>query len=332
MFKIFTLLADLVAYRIFRLEEGTRVAESIHFFIEDVTKIYALVVVMIYLIALARAGLNTERIRDYLSGKKRGVAYFLATLFGSITPFCSCSSIPLFLGFTSARIPLGITMAFLITSPMINEVAIVLLGSLLGLKFTVIYVATGMLAGMIGGFFIDRIGAEKHLTEIGQQAQAMGIDTDKKDNASESATAKSVLTFANRREFARTEVKDIFGRIWKWVLIGVGLGAALHGFVPDDFILNHLGSGQWWSVPAAVFLGIPLYSGASGIIPVIETLLGKGLPVGTAMAFMMSVVAASFPEFMMLKQVMKPRLLLTFFLMLLVFFTLAGWLFNALFV
>ena len=327
MFKIFTLLADLITYRVFSLPEETKAADAIHFFIEDVSKIYVLVVVMIYLIALVRAGLNTERIRDFLSGKKRGAAYFLATLFGAITPFCSCSSIPLFLGFTSARIPLGITMAFLITSPMINEVALVLLGSLLGLKFTLIYVATGLLAGMIGGYFIDRIGAEKYLTQIGSQAMAMGQG----GAVSGGSAEKTVLTFRDRRDFAAGEVREIFGRIWKWVLIGVGLGALLHGFVPDGLILEYLGDGQWWSVPAAVFLGIPLYSGASGIIPVIETLLAQGLPIGTAMSFMMSVVAASFPEFMMLKQVMKPRLLIIFFLMLLVFFTLAGWIFNAAF-
>jgi uncharacterized protein len=327
--KIFTLLADLLTYRVFSLEKGSRLSDGVHFFIEDVTKIYVLVVIMIYLIALVRAGLDTERIRDFLSGKKRGAAYFLATLFGSVTPFCSCSSIPLFLGFTSARIPLGITMAFLITSPMINEVAIILLGSLLGIKFTLVYVATGLLAGMAGGFFIDQIGAERYLTGIGEQARAMGEAQD--PGSADVPEARPRLTFADRRDFAREEVKEIFTRIWKWVLIGVGLGALLHGFVPDKFILDNLGSGQWWSVPAAVVLGIPLYSGASGIIPVIETLLAKGLPVGTAMAFMMSTVAASFPEFMMLKQVMKPRLLIIFFLMLLVFFTLAGWLFNILF-
>ena len=333
MFKIFTLLADWLTYRVFSLPAETRIADAVHFFIEDVTKIYALVVVMIYLIALARAGLNTERIRDFLSGKKRGAAYFLATLFGAVTPFCSCSSIPLFLGFTSARIPLGITMAFLITSPMINEVALVLLGSLLGLKFTLIYVATGLLAGMAGGFFIDRIRAERYLTRIGSQAVAMGADReDAGTAASEGPARKKGLSFKVRREFAAGEVREIFGRIWKWVLIGVGLGAALHGFVPDGLILEHLGDGQWWSVPAAVFLGIPLYSGASGIIPVVESLLAQGLPIGTAMAFMMSVVAASFPEFMMLKQVMKPRLLVIFFLMLLVFFTLAGWIFNGIFI
>jgi uncharacterized membrane protein YraQ (UPF0718 family) len=333
MLKIFTLLADFLTYNLFRMDPETRLASSIHFFIEDVTKIYTLVLVMIYLIALLRAGLKTERIRDYLSGKKRGAAYFLATLFGAITPFCSCSSIPLFLGFTSARIPLGITMAFLITSPMINEVAIVLLGSLLGIKFTLIYVITGLAAGMIGGFFIDAIGAEKYLTQIGQQARTMGTVDGGEDSPGDPVQERRErLTFSQRREFAREEVKEIFGRIWKWVLIGVGLGAALHGFVPDNFIMDYLGEGQWWSVPAAVFVGIPLYSGASGIIPVIETLLAKGLPVGTAMAFMMSVVAASFPEFMMLKQVMKPRLLLTFFFMLLIFFSVAGWLFNAIFI
>lgn len=332
MFKIFTILADLITYQVFRLDQTTKIAQAVHFFIEDVTKIYALIVVMIYLIALLRAGLKTDQIQKFLSGKKRGVGYILASAFGAITPFCSCSSIPLFLGFTSARIPLGITMAFLITSPMINEVAIILLGSLLGIKFTLIYIATGLVAGIIGGFFLDLIGAEKYLTPLGQEAIEGG--TPKKEctcSCNKEKTEPSKLTFSNRHTFATKEVKKIFSKIWLWVLIGVGLGAALHGFVPDDFILTYLADGQWWSVPVAVIMGIPLYSGASGIIPVIESLLGKGLPIGTAMAFMMSTVAASFPEFMMLKQVMKFRLLIIFFLMLLFFFTGAGWLFNAIF-
>ena len=301
------------------MARGSRLAESFHFFIEDVTKIYFLLLVMIYLIALVRAGVDTQRVRHFLMGKSRGAGYMLASVFGAVTPFCSCSSIPLFLGFTSARIPLGITMAFLITSPMINEVAVVLLGSILGIRFMILYVITGMVAGILGGFFIDFIKAERYLTPIGQQAAGMqaGDDYEKKN-----------LSLKDRHDFARYELKEIFSRVWKWVLIGVGLGAALHGFVPENLITDHLGSGQWWSVPAAVALGIPLYANASGIIPVAETLLSKGLPVGTAMAFMMSVVAASFPEFMMLKQVMKPRLLLIFFLLLLFFFTAAGWIFN----
>ena len=320
MLKIFTLLADWIIYSLAGLEEGTRLAESLHFFIEDVTKIYFLLLIMIYLIAIVRAGVDTERIRHYLMGKHRGIGYLMATAFGAVTPFCSCSSIPLFLGFTTARIPLGITMAFLITSPMINEVAIVLLGSILGIRFMVLYIITGMAAGILGGFFIDAIKAERYLSAIGQQAAKMAL--------SENSWEKRTLTWTDRREFAGNELKEIFSRVWKWVLIGVGLGAALHGFVPEDFIANSLGDGQWWSVPSAVVMGIPLYANASGIIPVAETLLAKGLPVGTTMAFMMSVVAASFPEFMMLKQVMKPRLLLIFFLLLLFFFTTAGWMFN----
>ncbi len=319
MLKIFTLLADWLIYSLMGLDRTTRIAGSLHFFVEDVTKIYALLVIMIYLIALFRAGVDTERVRHFLMGKTRAAGYGLASLFGAVTPFCSCSSIPLFLGFTSARIPLGITMAFLITSPMINEVAVVLLGSILGIRFMILYVLTGMIAGILGGFFMDAIKAERFLTPIGQQAASMQTGDDYE---------KRKLTLKDRHDFARYELKEIFGRVWKWVLVGVGLGAALHGFVPQEFISNSLGDGQWWTVPAAVVLGIPLYANASGIIPVAESLLAKGLPIGTAMAFMMSVVAASFPEFMMLKQVMKPRLLVIFFLVLLFFFTMAGWIFN----
>ncbi len=323
MLHIFTLLADWITFSVIGLDKGDRIASSVHFFIEDVTKIYSLLLVMIYLIAFARASLDTEKIRSFLTGKSRGAGYVMAAFFGAVTPFCSCSSIPLFLGFTSARIPLGITMSFLITSPMINEVAVVLLGTILGTKFMVLYIATGISAGILGGFFIDSIGAEKYLTAIGHKAMDMNIQR--------SNGEKQHLTLKDRHMFARSELKDIFRRVWKWVIVGVGLGAALHGFVPENFITDTLGKGQWWSVPAAVITGIPLYANASGIIPVAESLLAKGLPVGTTLAFMMSVVAASFPEFMMLKQVMKPRLLLIFFIMLLVFFTCAGWIFNILY-
>ncbi|MCF7945326.1 MAG: permease [Spirochaetia bacterium] len=339
MFRIFTLLADAVVYDLFSMEKGSRAAESLHFFIEDVTKIYALVVVMIYLIAVLRAGLNTERVRAYLQGKSRSAGYVIAVLFGAVTPFCSCSSIPLFLGFTSAGIPLGITMAFLITSPMINEVAIALLGGLLGINFTLVYIITGLSAGILGGLIIDALKADRYLTDLGLQAKGMseeeqkGANTDANTDDAEAAGSKKTrhLSLKERHLFAKDEVSTIFGRIWKWVLIGVGAGAMLHGFVPEEFITDTLGDGQWWSVPAAVLLGIPLYSNATGIIPVAESLLLKGLPVGTTLALMMSTVAASFPEFVLLKQVMKSRLLVFFFFLLLVMFTSAGWIFNALF-
>lgn len=324
MLRIFTLLADFLTYDLFGLDASSKIGDSVHFFIEDVSKIYVPIIIMIYLIAILRAGLDTERVRRYLQGRSRWFGYLAASAFGAVTPFCSCSSIPLFLGFTSARIPLGITMSFLITSPMINEVAIALLGGLLGLRFTVVYVITGMAAGILGGLFLDSIGAEKYLTELGNQAKGFTAETD-------DGPIRRKISFAERRAFARTEVSTIFSRVWKWVLIGVGLGAALHGFVPESVIAENLGAGQWWTVPAAVLLGIPLYSNATGVIPIAESLLLKGLPVGTTLAFMMSTVAASFPEFILLKQVMRPKLLLIFFFMLLTFFTIAGWVFNILF-
>lgn len=322
MLWIFTKLADWIIYGWFGMSPESHLAGSLHFFIEDTTKIFALLIVMIYVIAWARATLNIERVRDYLSGKHRLFGYAAAASFGAVTPFCSCSSIPLFLGFTQARIPIGTTMAFLITSPIINEVAVVLLGSLLGFKFTVCYIVVGILAGIVGGAFIDLIGAEKYLTPLGVLAHKQ----DASGNRDSSAPVK--MTLRDRHVFARDELKSIFGRVWKWVLIGVGLGAALHGLVPESFVVKYLGAGQWWTVPAATLLGIPLYSNASGVIPIAETLLQKGLPVGTTLAFMMSTVAASFPEFMMLKQVMKYQLLVIFFLLLLVMFTAVGWIFN----
>ncbi len=326
---VFTLFADLIVYRIMGLTANTRLAESVHFFFEDVSKIYVLLIVMIYLISFLRAGLNTDKIKNYLEKRGRWAGYFIASGFGAITPFCSCSSIPLFLGFTSAGIPLGITMSFLITSPLINEIAVILLGSILGFKFMVIYVAIGIGSGVIGGLFIDLLKADRYLTVIGQKALDRASLSE--GDHEQAIRVEKISGFKNRHNFAVNELVTIFTRVWIWVLAGVGLGAIMHGFIPDNWILEHLGSGQWWSVPGAVLLGIPLYANASGVIPVIETLIKQGLPVGTAMAFMMSVVAASFPEFMMLKQVMKPQLLLLFFIILLVFFTLAGLILNIVF-
>jgi uncharacterized membrane protein YraQ (UPF0718 family) len=323
MLELFTKLADYLVYDLAGMEKGSHLAGSIHFFIEDTTKIYFLLVIMIYTIAWLRASLKIERVRDYLAGKNRWIGYFSGSVFGAVTPFCSCSSIPLFFGFTQARIPLGITMSFLITSPIVNEVAVVLLGSLLGVKFMVIYVLVGILSGVVGGIFLDAIKAERFLTPL--------VENIKGNTAAQSSSENEKMTFADRHKFAKEELFSIFSRVWKWVLIGVGLGAVLHGVVPESFVVENLGKGQWWTVPAAVFIGIPLYSNATGIIPVAESLLAKGLPVGTTLAFMMSTVAASFPEFMLLKQVMKKELLFIFFGMLLVLFTFTGWILNYIF-
>lgn len=327
MLQIFSDLASWLTFGVMSLDPNTKLADAVHFFIEDTTKIFALLLLMIYAIALVRASLNVERVRDYLAGKNRFVGYFMGSGFGAVTPFCSCSSIPVFLGFTSAGIPVGITMAFLITSPLINEVAILLLVSLLGWKFTLIYVLVGMSVGMLAGAFLDTIHAERWLQSFAAKAFEKG-KAQANHNNGEGMTSTS-MTLTERHEFAKGETLEIFGRVWKWVIIGVGLGAALHGFVPDGWIEAHLGDGQWWSVPAAVLIGIPLYSNATGVIPIMESLITNGLPIGTTLAFCMSTVAASFPEFILLKQVMQWCLLAIVFAILLIAFTLIGWIFNA---
>ncbi|WP_158966598.1 permease [Paraglaciecola sp. L3A3] len=326
MFQIFTDLASWLVYDLMGLSSATKLGDALHFFVEDVSKIFVLLLVMIYLIALMRASINVEKVRDFLAGRNRGVSYLLASGFGAITPFCSCSSIPVFLGFTSAGIPVGITMAFLITSPLINEVAVLLLLSLLGWKLTLAYVVVGMLVGILGGLFLDSIRAERWL----QSFAAKALQNGRAEQTVSTDSTSLKLTFKQRHNFAKAEALEIFGRVWKWVIIGVGLGAALHGFVPNGWIEEHLGAGEWWSVPAAVLVGIPLYSNATGVIPVMESLITNGLPIGTALAFCMSTVAASFPEFILLKQVMQWRLLATLFAMLLVSFTMMGWILNSL--
>lgn len=301
-------------------------AGALAFFFYDTVKILLLLTALIYGIAWLRASLRVERVRDYLAGKRRGFGYFLGALFGAVTPFCSCSSIPLFLGFVTARVPFGVAMSFLITSPLINEIAFVLLWGLLGWKFTALYVVVGMTAGILGGFFMDAMKAERWLqpfvrefmrTFPGQQSVAANGKTQR-------------LTLKQRHFFAYEEMRAILRRVWKWVIIGVGIGAILHGFVPENWFAAHFGAGEWWTVPAAVMSAIPLYSNVTGIVPVMESLLLKGLPTGTTMAFCMSAVAASIPEVMMLRQVMTVRLQAAFIGYLWVVFTLVGWLFNIL--
>lgn len=313
-----------LVFSLFSLAPDSHAGASLEFFIYDTIKILMLLVALIYGIAWIRASLNVERVRDFLAGKRRGFGYVLGALFGSVTPFCSCSSIPLFLGFITARIPIGITMSFLITSPLINEIAVVLLWGLLGWKFTVIYVLVGISAGIIGGFVMDGLKAERWLQPFIIEAM---YNTPEHQVVTETGELQK-LTIRQRHTFAYGETAMIFKRVWKWVIIGVGIGAALHGFVPDNWFAENLGAGEWWSVPASVLVAIPLYSNVTGIIPIMESLLSKGLPIGTTMAFCMSAVAASIPEVMMLRQIMTIKLQAAFIGYLWVMFTLVGWLFN----
>ena len=326
VYSVIVPLSQWLTYDLFSIDKGTPLGDSVEFFFYDTAKILLLLVLMVYVIGWLRAAMHVERVRDYLAGKGRGIGYFLGAGFGAITPFCSCSSIPLFLGFTTARIPLGITMSFLITSPLINEIAVVLLWGLLGWKFTIIYVVVGMFAGIVGGIIMDALRAERWL-------QPFLLDAMKNASTREAAVEAgeaSKMGLMERHAFAYSETSSIFKKVWLWVIIGVGLGALLHGYVPQEWFTENLGAGQWWSVPVAVAIGIPLYTNVTGIIPIMESLLLKGLPLGTTLAFCMSTVAASLPEVLMLKQVMRWKLLALFLGMLLVIFTVVGWLFNIL--
>lgn len=316
--------ANWLTTDVLRLNPTTTPGSSIEFFLYDTLKILLLLIALIYIIALGRAALNLDKARDWLTGKKKAIGYFLAALLGSVTPFCSCSSIPLFLGFNSAGIPFGVTMAFLITSPIINEIAVVLLWGLLGWKFTLIYIGAGLACGIVGGFVMDWLKAERWL-------QPFFLDKMRKAKIMRPliAPGKTMrMKFRERHNFAWAETRSIFRQVWLWVIIGVGIGAAVHGYVPDDWFAEHFSSNQWWTVPAAVMAGIPLYSSATGIVPVMESLLLKGLPLGTTLAFCMSAVAASIPEAIMLRKIMTAKLQATFLIYLWIVFSLAGWLFN----
>jgi len=324
MLHWFTDFADWLTYSVLVLAPEENITKAVHFFIEDTAKILVLLTLLIYIIAVIRASLNPEKVRYYLQGKNRFLGYFLGSTFGAVTPFCSCSSIPLFMGFVSARIPLGVTIAFLLTSPLINEVAIVMLASLLGLKFTVIYIAIGLFLGMVAGLLVDIFKGERYLVpflakkyEQTEEVQAIEYQA-------------NAMTLADRHQFAKQETTAVLSRIWKWVFIGVAIGAVIHGLIPAIWFEENLAAGQWWSVPVATLMAIPMYANATSVIPIMESLINKGVPLGTTLAFCMSTVAVSLPEFMMLKQVMNAKLLLAIAAYLLIALTLIGWLFNAL--
>ncbi len=315
---MFNWLANNLVYGALGLTEGERFADALHFFVMDTTKIFALLVVVIYAMGLLRALMSPERVRAYVRGKPRWLARLLAITLGAVTPFCSCSSVPLFIGFVEAGIPLGVTFSFLIASPMINEIAVVLLIGILGWELALLYVAAGVTVAWIGGVAMEWFRAERWVEDYVWKIQ-MG-------EAQPPAAGRS---WKGRHRFAVAEVKEIVRRIWKWVVIGIAVGAAFHGFVPGDWVTDHLGAqGSLLAVPAAVLLGIPLYANATGIIPVAEAMLGKGAAVGTTLAFMMSVAALSLPEVLILRKVIRWPALALFAGVLAVAFTLVGWSFN----
>ena len=311
-------LADLLVYRGLGMDPASHAAAALHFFVMDVTKIFVMLILIIYLMGLLRAFLSPERVREYVRNRPDWQARGMAVTLGAITPFCSCSSVPLFIGFVEAGIPVGVTFSFLIASPMINEVAAVILVGILGWKLAALYVAAGLLVAWFGGlvmqWFRPERWVESYVWKI-QMGQTMQVEAD--------------TSLPGRHRYAVGEVKEIVGRIWKWVLLGIGVGALFHGFVPESWVAQNLASGNWYDVPSAVLLGIPLYSNATGIIPVAEAMLSKGVAIGTTLALMMSVAALSLPEMLILRKVIQWRALALFAGVLAVAFILVGWGFNA---
>jgi len=302
------------------LEKGTRLTEAIRFFVFEVPKVLLLLALIIFLVGILRTYFSPERTRRMLEGKSTFTGNVLAGALGIVTPFCSCSAIPLFLGFVESGVPLGVTFSFLIAAPMINEVAVVLLFGMFGWQTAVIYVVTGLVIAITAGYIIGRLKLEHWVQDwvYKTKIDKMGDDDEP-------------LTFANRVELGLSAVKDIVGKVWLYVVLGIAVGAGVHGFVPEDFMATIMGKSTWYSVPLSVLIGVPLYSNAAGIIPIVSVLIEKGASLGTSLAFMMAVIGLSLPEMIILKKVLKLPLILTFAGVVAAGIMIVGYLFNFIF-
>jgi uncharacterized membrane protein YraQ (UPF0718 family) len=293
-------LAKWVTYDLLKMAAGSRLSLAIEFFVFESPKVLMLLTLVVFGVGIVRSFFTPERTRRLLAGRRETSGNVLASLLGVVTPFCSCSAVPLFIGFVTTGVPLGVTFSFLIAAPMINEVALVLLFGLFGWKVAALYMGTGLFIAIVAGWVIGRLRLERWV-EGWVYATKVGV-----------ATEESSLTWAARARAGRDAVKDIVGKVWPYVLAGIAVGAGIHGYVPQDFMASFMGKGTWWSVPLAVVIGIPMYSNAAGIIPIVQALLGKGAALGTVLAFMMSVVGLSLPEMVILRKVLKIQLILTF--------------------
>ncbi len=315
-------IADFFVYKLIGLAPDTKLAESLHFFIYDTTKILILLFLISSLMGVVNAYFPVERLRVYLTTKKMyGMQYLSASFFGAVTPFCSCSSIPLFIGFVNGGIPLGVTFAFLITSPLVNEVAVAMFLGLFGIKVTLIYAGSGILLGAFGGFLLGKFKLDRYLSDWVQQIQANSVQVSQQWEAEKKS-------FIYRLPGIIQEGWNIVRKVLVYVLIGIAIGALMHGFVPENFFTAYLSADKWYAVPLAVILAVPLYANAAGIVPVIQVFVAKGVPLGTAIAFMMAVVGLSLPEATLLKKVMKWKLIGIFFGTISFFIILLGYLFN----
>ena len=312
-------IAAWFTYSLCGLTQGTHLGATVEFFVFESPKVLMLLTLVVFGVGIIRSFFTPERTRRILSGRRESTGNVLAALLGTVTPFCSCSAVPLFIGFVTTGVPLGVTFSFLVSSPMVNEVALVLLFGLFGWKVAAIYLGMGLAIAIVSGWIIGRLHMEKHVEDWVFQTKTGD------------AGPEAELDWPARIRLGLDAVKDIVGRVWLYVLIGIAVGAGIHGYVPENFMASIMGKGAWWSVPLAVLIGVPMYSNAAGIIPIVQALLGKGAALGTVLAFMMSVIALSLPEAIILRKVLKPRLIATFFGVVAVGIMLVGFLFNWLF-
>ena len=302
------------------LEPGSHLREAVRFFIYDAPKVLMLLTLVVFAMGVVRSFFSPERTRALLAGKHEGVGNVAAAVLGVFTPFCSCSAVPLFVGFVSAGVPLGVTFSFLVAAPMINEIALGLLFGLVGWKVAATYLVFGLAVAIVSGWIIGRLKLEHWLEPWVLAVRAAPADTQ-----------HARLTLADRLRAGLDALREIVGRVWPWIVAGVGAGALIHGYAPAELLGQIMGAGAWWSVPAAVLIGVPMYSNAAGIIPVVEALLAKGAALGTVLAFMMSVIALSLPETIILRKVLTPRLIAVFVGVVATGILAVGFLFNALF-
>ncbi len=323
MFYWLQYFADWLIYSVFGISATTHLGEALNFFIFDTIKIAILLFLITILMGIVNSYFPVEKIRNYLSRNKMyGLEYLFASTFGVITPFCSCSSVPLFIGFVKGGIPLGITFTYLITAPLVNEVAIAIFAGAFGFKVTALYVGTGIILGILGGFILGKMKLEKHLTPWVQNIIV--------NAQTEEELEDDKLTLTQRLPTILKEALLIVKGVSVYIIIGIGIGAAMHGFLPTGFFEHYINKSQWYAVPLAVLFGVPMYSNAAGVIPIIQVLVAKGVPLGTAIAFMMGVIGLSLPEAMLLKKVMNWKLIAVYFGTIAFFMILSGYLFNSL--
>jgi uncharacterized membrane protein YraQ (UPF0718 family) len=308
--------ANYVTFTLFGLRPGTHLGEALNFFIYDTLKIFLLLTVIIFFVAIIRSQFPPEKTKQILSHKREYIGNVLAALLGVVTPFCSCSAVPLFIGFVESGVPLGVTFSFLISSPMVNEVALILLWGLFGWKIAAIYIGAGLLVAIIAGIIIGRLKMEKYVQDYVWQMEVGNREISK-------------LSLREKLGYAREYTGGLLKKIWPYVLVGIGIGAFIHGYAPENFLAQYAGKDNPFAVPLAVLIGVPLYSNAAGVIPIVHVLMEKGMAVGTVLAFMMAVTALSFPEAVILSNVLKKPLLAVFFGTVAVAIIIVGYLFNA---